>query len=443
MTLEFEVGADIAEVAAQGEHAPPAGARVPRGRARARDRHVVFRGPTDCLAHPEASRPEHGGDRGLSGRAPGARRSTRARSARGQQRPAVPPPPAGGGEAPGPDGAPAPRPRRAEALAFRRRPDRGSAGARPGHFQRQRVRRRRAGAPDRHRPSPTRGQERHAPGRSGWRYGSETRTSPPAITGRESAATSCARSGSSARPTTSPPWSFHAGAGFRCTCATWPTSVSGYRKPDGEVYNFGTRCLAINAVRETGANVLQVMKGIRDGERRAQRRRAEGRGAVPRAGLRRVRVHPVRHGPGEAEHLRGGHPHVPGPAALPAQHPVDVRRIARHSRKHHRDLPAPRSAGAIAERHLPGRSRVRRRHARGQRRRGSREHLPSLPDGGATGGSRRQGHAGGLGRGGGVHAHHARRLHSHPLPQGRGRAALRRHRRGHRLRRRAAPSSSP
>jgi len=38
----------------------------------------------------------------------------------------------------------------------------------------------------------------------------------------------------------------------------------GYKKPDGVVRNFGTTSIAINAVRETGANVLDVMEGLRE-----------------------------------------------------------------------------------------------------------------------------------------------------------------------------------
>jgi len=38
----------------------------------------------------------------------------------------------------------------------------------------------------------------------------------------------------------------------------------GYKKPDAYVRNFGTSAIAINAVRETGANVLEVMEGLRE-----------------------------------------------------------------------------------------------------------------------------------------------------------------------------------
>lgn len=37
----------------------------------------------------------------------------------------------------------------------------------------------------------------------------------------------------------------------------------GFKKPDGIVRRFGDSCLAMNAVRETGANVLDVMEGLR------------------------------------------------------------------------------------------------------------------------------------------------------------------------------------
>lgn len=38
----------------------------------------------------------------------------------------------------------------------------------------------------------------------------------------------------------------------------------GYKKPDGLVRHLGTTCIAINAMRETDANVLDVMQGLRD-----------------------------------------------------------------------------------------------------------------------------------------------------------------------------------
>jgi hydrophobic/amphiphilic exporter-1 (mainly G- bacteria), HAE1 family len=38
----------------------------------------------------------------------------------------------------------------------------------------------------------------------------------------------------------------------------------GFKKPTAVVKNFGTTCLAINCVRETGANVLDVMEGLRE-----------------------------------------------------------------------------------------------------------------------------------------------------------------------------------
>ncbi|MEZ6109532.1 MAG: efflux RND transporter permease subunit [Pirellulaceae bacterium] len=41
----------------------------------------------------------------------------------------------------------------------------------------------------------------------------------------------------------------------------------GYKKPDGMVRRFGTSSIAINALRETGANVLDVMDGLREASR--------------------------------------------------------------------------------------------------------------------------------------------------------------------------------
>ena len=45
----------------------------------------------------------------------------------------------------------------------------------------------------------------------------------------------------------------------------------GYKKPDGIVRRFGESSIAINATRETGANVLDVMDGLQAGDGRAQR----------------------------------------------------------------------------------------------------------------------------------------------------------------------------
>jgi len=38
----------------------------------------------------------------------------------------------------------------------------------------------------------------------------------------------------------------------------------GYKKPDGLVRRFGESCIAVNCIRETGANVLDVMDGLRE-----------------------------------------------------------------------------------------------------------------------------------------------------------------------------------
>ncbi len=38
----------------------------------------------------------------------------------------------------------------------------------------------------------------------------------------------------------------------------------GYKKPDGMVRRYGTSNIAINAIRDTGANVLDVMAGLRE-----------------------------------------------------------------------------------------------------------------------------------------------------------------------------------
>jgi HAE1 family hydrophobic/amphiphilic exporter-1 len=54
----------------------------------------------------------------------------------------------------------------------------------------------------------------------------------------------------------------------------------GYKKPDGFVRRFGTACIAINAQRETGANVLDVMRGLQDANHRLNARLLRDRGLV-------------------------------------------------------------------------------------------------------------------------------------------------------------------
>jgi HAE1 family hydrophobic/amphiphilic exporter-1 len=52
----------------------------------------------------------------------------------------------------------------------------------------------------------------------------------------------------------------------------------GYKKPDGLVRRFGTSSIALNALRETGANVLDVMDGLRDANRELNERVLRQRG---------------------------------------------------------------------------------------------------------------------------------------------------------------------
>ncbi len=54
----------------------------------------------------------------------------------------------------------------------------------------------------------------------------------------------------------------------------------GHKKPDGFVRRFGTACIAVNAQRETGANVLDVMEGLRETNRRLNEGILKDRGLV-------------------------------------------------------------------------------------------------------------------------------------------------------------------
>ena len=53
----------------------------------------------------------------------------------------------------------------------------------------------------------------------------------------------------------------------------------GYKKPDGFVRRFGESSIAINATRETDANVLDVMAGLQETDERAEPRSAQPQAA--------------------------------------------------------------------------------------------------------------------------------------------------------------------
>ncbi len=92
----------------------------------------------------------------------------------------------------------------------------------------------------------------------------------------------------------------------------------GYKKPDGFVRRFGESSIAVNATRETGANVLDVMAGLQEASERAQPRLAEPARAAAHASLRRNRVHLLGHRPGEGQHLRRRRAHDGRADAVPA-----------------------------------------------------------------------------------------------------------------------------
>jgi len=54
----------------------------------------------------------------------------------------------------------------------------------------------------------------------------------------------------------------------------------GYKKPDATVRNFGMKCIAINAQRDTGANVLDVMEGLKKAQEELNRGILAQRGLI-------------------------------------------------------------------------------------------------------------------------------------------------------------------
>ncbi len=196
----------------------------------------------------------------------------------------------------------------------------------------------------------------------------------------------------------------------------------------------GERAMAVNAHREIGVNVLDVMKGLAAGGGGASRGTAETRPAFLRAGLRRDRLHLSLHRDAEqqsgARHLSRHRRAVVVPEEIP-RHP-DCRH--RHTGVDTVRVPRSRQHRAHSERDLAGRARVRRRHDPGRRHRRSREHRALARERRArtAGGAQRSDP--GVGRAACFHRNYRRHLSAGGVSRGRGRPAVRRPRAHHCLR---------
>ena len=93
----------------------------------------------------------------------------------------------------------------------------------------------------------------------------------------------------------------------------------GYKKPDSMVRRFGVSSIAVNAQRTDGANVLDVMDGLKIKIQRTQRRAALREGPAAHASLRRNGIHKFGNRPRAIEHCFGLDPHRNYSADLPAQ----------------------------------------------------------------------------------------------------------------------------
>jgi HAE1 family hydrophobic/amphiphilic exporter-1 len=188
----------------------------------------------------------------------------------------------------------------------------------------------------------------------------------------------------------------------------------GYKKASRVVRNFGETAIAVNCLRETGANVLEVMDGLKEAVAELNA------GLMPQRGLVLKQVY------AETDYINSA-------VGLAAQRTLHARDRSGHSHQHRRYVPDARPDGALPQRDQPGRSGVRGGHARGQRGRGARKHLPALPARKASPRGGRRGHPGGVRRRAGVHVDDAGRVRAGALRAGRSRTAVPRHRARHQL----------
>ena len=238
----------------------------------------------------------------------------------------------------------------------------------------------------------------------------------------------------------------------------------GYKKPDGLVRRFGESSIAVNVLRETGANVLDVMDGLQavnaqlndgilepaglqltqvydeteyiDSSISLVQQNIFIGGALTmivlmvflHLGLRTLLVAPLILATAISaayvspwffavtlgHHLGGGflvRPRRPG-------------RGPGHSHQHHRDIPGPGLPGTVAECDQPGRPGVRRGDAGRQRGRRAGKHLSALGRGEAPLSAAVRGTHGSLGRRAVVDAHHGRRVPADRFCAGRGGPAV-------------------
>ena len=102
--------------------------------------------------------------------------------------------------------------------------------------------------------------------------GARTRILRPAISGKANDAGSCARWASFAARNKSSNQLLAVRDGAPVYVRDVAEVKLGYKKPDGLVRRFGESSIAINCLRETGANVLDVMDGLRETAQRSGRR---------------------------------------------------------------------------------------------------------------------------------------------------------------------------
>ena len=184
----------------------------------------------------------------------------------------------------------------------------------------------------------------------------------------------------------------------------------GYRKATAKGSFYGREIIAMNVVKEPGANLLDLMATLK------QRLADINERLLKPRGLRLVQVYD------ESTYIHssielvqqslvvGGCLANRGAVDLLAQLQQHARGRGGHSDQRHRHLSDDELLRSHAERHQPGRDGVRRRHGGRQLNRRSRKHLPPPANGKIALSGRLHGRVGGLGRRSRQHVDDHRRL---------------------------------
>ena len=202
-----------------------------------------------------------------------------------------------------------------------------------------------------------------------------------------------------------------------------------HKDPVARIRQLGEPALAVNAVRETGANVIETMARVKEAVAELNARGDPASRARFRTGLRRDCLHQFRDRSGTAEHFRGRRAGGADPAAVFALVLRDPDRFDRDPGLGRGLVRGDGASRALDQRDLARGPRLRRRHGGGCGDRGAGEHLQAEAERLRAVAGRLPRRAAGLGRGVRLGRDHRAGLRADSGDGAGGRPAVPRHRR--------------